>query len=159
VTDPRELLPAARTDPQARLVLADRLRDDDGDSPAVVAVADVGKILCCQSCDIHETDLWMCWDQHGYWHYLDDALNLDPERFHIYFGDNVETVRHRSEGVRLDLYRVVCRWRGRTRWELLCPHCHRKVARSAAASRANATRAANRKAKEDAAPNLFTVVE
>jgi hypothetical protein len=159
VTDPRELLPAARTDPQARLVLADRLRDDDGDTPAVETLLRPDCVLVCESCGIHETGSWMCWDQDGNWHYLEDAMNLDYELFHFYFGDYAAPPRYRSEGVRLDLYRVVCRWRGRTRWDLLCPHCHRVMARRLAAVKANATRAANRKAKEDAAPNLFTVVE
>lgn len=159
MTDPRELLPAARTDPQTRLVLADRLRDDDGDTFAVGTLLRPDGVLTCDGCGVHETSSWVCWDQNGNWHYLDDALNLDPERFHVYFGDHVETVEYRSEGVRLDLYRLTHWGRGISRWDLLCPHCHRVMARRLAAVKANATRKANARAKEDVAPNLFTGVE
>jgi len=41
------------------------------------------------------------------------------------------------------------------RWYLLCPFC----VRSLAARKANATRRANRQARADAAPNLFSGVD
>ena len=152
MTDPRDLLDAARTDPAARLVLADRLRDDDGDTPAVSAVAG----MCCEGCGCPDGVGFVArGGLTGRWYHLTDAQadNLrDENDLEGRAADGtpdriaVEALRRRS---RLEL----CHHLGR--WWLVCEWC----VRSLRARRANATRRANRQAREDAAPNLFTGVE
>ena len=161
MTDPRDLLDAARyefPDSPGRLVLADRIRDDDGDTPAVATLLReaTGPLLCCERCGCPETGGWVCWDQNGDWHYLEDAQYMHPEYFRVLFGGNVEAVRHRCRSPRVVLVRG-------DRWHLLCPHCARLHRRMIAARRKRAAtrddREAERQDREDAAPNLFSGVD
>ena len=147
MTDPRDLLDAARTDPTVRGVLADRVREEDGDTPAVSAVAG----MCCEVCGCPESGgKLMCRDRYGAWRdwWESHGLNSD-EGFRLFdMDDEAAGSWNKPVAGRLALRR-------RDRWHLVCVPC----SRSLAAREANATRKANRQAREDAAPNLFSGVD
>jgi hypothetical protein len=152
VTDPCDILTLARTDPAARLVLADALQDVDGETRAARMAPCPD--WCCERCGCPETEDWVCWDDDGQWHWLTDALVSSPEHYAHFFGKR-EAVESAVEAPKLTLVRL-------ERWYFLCPHCRMRLARSRAATKANATRRANRdaaRAAEQDAGGLFAKCE
>jgi hypothetical protein len=148
MTDPRDLLAAARTDATARGVLADRVREEDGDTPA----AEAARAMVCEACECPEGEYVGRGSLTGRWYQLTELQVREGFDLEGHAADGtpdripVENIYHHP---RLEL----CHYLGR--WCLACQRCQRSLR----SRQANATRRANRQAREDAAPNLFSGVD
>jgi len=98
MTDPRDLLDAARTDPTVRGVLADRVREEDGDTPA----AEAARAMACEACGCPEGEYVGRGSLTGRWYQLTELqVRGTPDRI------PVENIYHRP---RLELCHYFGRW-------------------------------------------------